>query len=70
MIFLDGELSHKRDLIKQKIEKLGVSLPSEIYRRPPNLMPFWQKLLGVKEGDFPIADLAKECFVFQFFHPY
>lgn len=60
IVFLPEDVIPNRDEIKQKMKEHGISLQSEVFKRPLNLMPIWQKMLNTKENDFPVAEeLAK-----------
>lgn len=52
--FLDREIS--RDELKQNLREKGVKCGGEVYWPPLHLQPVYQKLLGVKKGDFPVAE--------------
>jgi perosamine synthetase len=45
-----------RDQVKQKLKEKGIFCGSEVYWPPLHLQPIYQKLLGTKPGDFPIAE--------------
>lgn len=46
----------KRDLFKQKLREKGVRLSGEVYWPPLHMEPIYKRLLGTKEGDFPVAE--------------
>lgn len=52
--FLDRRIS--RDELKQKLREKGVKCGGEVYWPPLHLQPIYQKLLGLKKGDFPAAE--------------
>lgn len=52
--FLTPELS--RDMFKQKLRERGVKCSGEVYWPPLHMQPLYKRLLGVKEGDFPVAE--------------
>lgn len=52
--FLD--LGIDRDVLKQKLGKNGVKCGGEVYWPPLHLQPVYKRLLGTKEGDFPVAE--------------
>jgi perosamine synthetase len=45
-----------RDDFKQKLREKGVKPGGEVYWPPLHMEPIYQNLLGVKEGDFPVAE--------------
>jgi dTDP-4-amino-4,6-dideoxygalactose transaminase len=45
-----------REKLKAKLKEKGVRCGGEVYWPPLNLQPLYQKLLGVREGDFPNAE--------------
>jgi dTDP-4-amino-4,6-dideoxygalactose transaminase len=45
-----------RDTFKQKLREHGVRSSGEVYWPPLHLEPVYQKILGVREGDFPVAE--------------
>lgn len=51
---LSPEIS--RDDFKQKLREKGIRLGGEVYWPPLHMEPIYQSLLGVKEGDFPVAE--------------
>jgi len=51
---LSSEIS--RDDLKQKLREKGVRPGGEVYWPPLHMEPIYQRLLGVKEGDFPVAE--------------
>jgi len=54
VVFLDLDVD--RDSLKQKLEDKGVKCGGEVYWPPLHLQPVYKKLLGTKEGDFPVAE--------------
>jgi len=46
----------ERDLFKQKLREKGVRLSGEVYWPPLHMEPVYKRLLGTKEGDFPVAE--------------
>jgi len=52
--FLSSEIS--RDDFKQRLREKGVKPSGEVYWPPLHLQPIYQRLLQVKEGDFPVAE--------------
>ena len=54
IMFLSPEIA--RDDFKQKLREKGVRCGGEVYWPPLHMQPVYQRLLGVKEGDFPIAE--------------
>jgi dTDP-4-amino-4,6-dideoxygalactose transaminase len=52
--FLAPEIS--RDDFKQKLREKGVKCSGEVYWPPLHMQPIYQRLLKVKEGDFPTAE--------------
>jgi len=54
--FLSSELS--RDSFKQKLRERGVKCSGEVYWPPLHMQPIYQRLLKVREGDFPMAEEA------------
>jgi len=51
---LDREIN--RDELKQKLRSRGVICGGEVYWPPLHLQPLYRKVLGTKEGDFPVAE--------------
>jgi perosamine synthetase len=47
-----------RDTFKQKLREKGVRLSGEVYWPPLHMQPVYERLLKVKEGDFPCAEEA------------
>lgn len=45
-----------RDAFKQKLREKGVRPSGEVYWPPLHMEPVYQQLLGVKKGDFPVAE--------------
>jgi len=45
-----------RDDFKQKLREMGVRLSGEVYWPPLHMQPVYERLLGVKEGSFPVAE--------------
>jgi perosamine synthetase len=45
-----------RNLFKQKLREKGVRPSGEVYWPPLHMEPVYKRLLGVKEGDFPVAE--------------
>jgi perosamine synthetase len=45
-----------RDEFKQKLREKGVKCGGEVYSPPLHLQPVYQRELGVKPGDFPVAE--------------
>jgi perosamine synthetase len=45
-----------RDAFKLKLRERGVKCGGEVYSPPLHLQPIYQKLLGVRLGDFPVAE--------------
>ena len=45
-----------RDTFKQKLREKGVKPSGEVYWPPLHMQPVYQRLLKVKEGDFPVAE--------------
>lgn len=45
-----------RDAFKQKLREKGVRPSGEVYWPPLHMEPVYQRILGVKEGDFPVAE--------------
>lgn len=45
-----------RDDFKQKLREKGVRPGGEVYWPPLHMEPIYQRLLGVREGDFPVAE--------------
>jgi dTDP-4-amino-4,6-dideoxygalactose transaminase len=52
--FLAPEI--QRDTFKQKLREKGVRLGGEVYWPPLHMEPAYERLLHVKEGDFPVAE--------------
>jgi perosamine synthetase len=52
--FLSPEIP--RDNFKQKLRERGVRCGGEVYWPPLHMQPVYQRLLKVKEGDFPVAE--------------
>jgi dTDP-4-amino-4,6-dideoxygalactose transaminase len=52
--FLDGGVN--RDVFKQKLRERGVRCGGEVYWPPLHLQPIYQRELGVRPGDFPVAE--------------
>ncbi|MEM2842017.1 MAG: DegT/DnrJ/EryC1/StrS family aminotransferase [Thermoproteota archaeon] len=52
--FLKPEID--RDRFKQKLREQGVRCGGEVYWPPCHLQPIYQRLLGTKQGDFPISE--------------
>ena len=48
--------STSRDDFKQKLREKGVKCSGEVYWPPLHLQPVYQRLLKVKEGEFPVAE--------------
>jgi len=46
----------KRALFKQKLREKGVRLSGEVYWPPLHMEPIYKRLLGTKEGEFPVAE--------------
>jgi len=59
--FLDREIS--RDEFKQDLREKGVKCGGEVYWPPLHLQPIYQKLLGAKRGNFPVAEEVCERMV-------
>ncbi len=53
-ILLSRDIS--RDSFKQKLRESGVRTSGEVYWPPLHMEPVYQKTLGVKEGDFVVAE--------------
>jgi dTDP-4-amino-4,6-dideoxygalactose transaminase len=51
---LDKDIN--RDTVKYKLREKGVKCGSEVYWPPLHLQPIYRRLLGTKEGDYPIAE--------------
>jgi len=47
-----------REKLKSDLRTLGVRCSGEVYWPPLHLQPIYKKLLGVREGDFPLAEDA------------
>jgi len=45
-----------RDGFKKRMREKGVRCGGEVYWPPLHMQPAYRKLLGVKEGDFPVAE--------------
>ncbi|HVP22612.1 MAG TPA: DegT/DnrJ/EryC1/StrS family aminotransferase [Conexivisphaerales archaeon] len=45
-----------RDSFKLKLREKGVKCGGEVYSPPLHMQPVYQRLLGVKPGDFPVAE--------------
>lgn len=45
-----------RDRFKERLKALGVRCGGEVYWPPIHLQPIYQKLLGTRKGDFPMAE--------------
>jgi len=45
-----------RDVFKQKLREKGVKPSGEVYWPPLHMEPVYQRILGVREGDFPVAE--------------
>jgi len=54
--FLDSGID--REGFKRKLAEKGVKCGGEVYWPPLHLQPIYQKLLGTREGDFPVAEDA------------
>jgi len=54
IMFLSPEIP--RDNFKQKLRERGVKCGGEVYWPPLHMQPVYQRLLKVKEGDFPVAE--------------
>lgn len=54
VVFLPSEIS--RDDFKQKLRQKGVKPSGEVYWPPLHMQPVYNRLLKVKEGDFPVAE--------------
>ena len=54
VMFLSPEI--QRDNFKQKLRERGVRCGGEVYWPPLHMQPVYQRLLKVKEGDFPVAE--------------
>lgn len=54
VIILDEDI--KRDFAKEKLRQAGVLCGGEVYWPPLHLQPVYQRELGSKTGDFPIAE--------------
>jgi len=52
--FLSPEIS--RDNFKKRLRDKGVKCGGEVYWPPLHMQPVYQRLLKVKEGDFPVAE--------------
>ena len=52
--FLDKGID--RETFKAKLREKGVKCGGEVYSPPLHLQPIYQRLLGVKAGDFPVAE--------------
>lgn len=52
--FLDEDVD--RDGFKRKLAEKGIKCGGEVYWPPLHLQPIYQKLLGTREGDFPVAE--------------
>jgi len=52
--FLSPEIP--RDNFKQRLRERGVRCGGEVYWPPLHMQPVYQRLLKVKEGDFPVAE--------------
>jgi dTDP-4-amino-4,6-dideoxygalactose transaminase len=51
---LDADIN--REELKKRLREKGVGCGGEVYWPPLHLQPVYKKLLGTKEGDFPIAE--------------
>jgi len=52
--FLSSEID--RDDLKQRLRERGVRCSGEVYWPPLHLQPVYQRILGVRQGDFPVAE--------------
>ncbi|UCE29037.1 MAG: DegT/DnrJ/EryC1/StrS family aminotransferase [Candidatus Bathyarchaeota archaeon] len=52
--FLDRGID--REAFKAELKKSGVSCGGEVYWPPLHLQPVYKRLLGTKDGDFPVAE--------------
>ena len=52
--FLDASIN--REKLKQILREKGVRCGGEVYWPPLHLQPIYKRLLGTREGDFPIAE--------------
>lgn len=56
LAFLDPRFD--REKFKEKLRAFGVRCGGEVYWPPLHLQPIFQKLLGTRKGDFPMAEDA------------
>jgi perosamine synthetase len=61
VVFLAPHIS--RDDFKQKLREKKVKPSGEVYWPPLHMQPIYKRLLGVKEGDFPVAEKICEKMV-------
>jgi len=61
IVILDHKIS--RDEFKRKLSEKDVKCGGEVYWPPLHLQPIYQKLLGLKKGDFPVAEEVCERMV-------
>ena len=54
LAFLDPRFD--REKFKERLRALGVRCGGEVYWPPLHLQPIFQKLLGTRKGDFPMAE--------------
>jgi len=54
VVFLDTDVN--REKLKRQLGEKGVRCGGEVYWPPLHLQPIYRKLLGTKEGDFPVAE--------------
>ncbi len=52
--FLDAYID--REKLKRELREKGVKCAGEVYWPPLHLQPIYRKLLGTKEGDYPLAE--------------
>jgi len=45
-----------RDEVKLRLREKGVRCGGEVYWPPLHLQPVYKRLLGTREGDFPVAE--------------
>lgn len=53
-VFLDKGIN--RDELKRRLASMGIRCGGEVYWPPCHLQPIYQKVLGTKVGQFPIAE--------------
>jgi dTDP-4-amino-4,6-dideoxygalactose transaminase len=54
VVILDEDVD--RDLMKERLKQAGVICGGEVYWPPLHLQPAYQKELGTRKGDFPVAE--------------